>query len=245
MAPDPQGAAATATGRPLSSNQPPPSKYFTHVIGTGAPTARFNEGIVQIDFEDAKATVGQPANASKILEYFECFRPSGSASNASNTSNTSNALKTRVFGVFEVLEVLGVLPLLHWRLTVGLSRLLVHAHVVASREREWSRESVRRHKNPKESGVCVKQPHTAHHPPRVTRTTVSILLVERVLVSISRCPHAPDPPPPPARAMSPRPLHPSHFISLCTRTTTNSDDLCRSTRCPPGGPPIGFVRYAT
>ena len=56
-----QGAVAAATGHPPDAAPAPPGKYFTHTVGTAATRARLNEVVVQIDFEDATATVGQPA----------------------------------------------------------------------------------------------------------------------------------------------------------------------------------------
>ena len=58
------GAAAAAAGH---QNNPPPApsgKYFTHTVGTGVSRARFNEVVVQIDFEDDKAIIGTPSTVN-------------------------------------------------------------------------------------------------------------------------------------------------------------------------------------
>ena len=48
----PLGAAAAVVGHHPPPQQPPPSNYFTHTIGTGILHDRFNEVVVQMDFED-------------------------------------------------------------------------------------------------------------------------------------------------------------------------------------------------
>ena len=61
------GAAATAAGHHPPSQQPIPSKYFTHTVGTGVLRNRFNEVVVQIDFEDPRVVIGTLKRAFWLL----------------------------------------------------------------------------------------------------------------------------------------------------------------------------------
>ena len=64
MTSSPPGAATTVAGHHPSSQQPSPSKYFTHAVGTSALRDRFNEVVVQIDFEDPKIVIGTSATVN-------------------------------------------------------------------------------------------------------------------------------------------------------------------------------------
>ena len=54
------GVVATVTGNPPPGTQPPPGWYFTHAVGSGATATRHNEVVIQFNFKDDKAVIGQP-----------------------------------------------------------------------------------------------------------------------------------------------------------------------------------------